>query len=115
MGTLRRVQAPALSPTDPAWGGRERQEGATGPLGDIVAHLVATTPLPPATCRRIVEEVVDQLSETAEQLLRRRHREMQAAGLTNAEILPRLAAEVAARPVLAPPLTERQIRRVIYG
>lgn len=87
----------------------------TDPLADVVAHLVRTTPLSPEMSRRVVEEVVDQLGETAEQVLRRRHRELQARGLANAEIFPRLAEELAARPVAAPPLSERQIRRAIYG
>ena len=85
------------------------------PLADVVEHLVRTTPLSPETIRRVVEEVVDHLHEPVEALLRRRHRELQARGLANAEIFPRLAAELAARPVAAPPLTERQIRRAIYG
>jgi len=84
-------------------------------LGDVVAHLVRTTPLSPEMSRRVVEEVVDHLREPAEARLRRRHRELQARGLANAEIFPLLAAELAARPVAAPPLTERQIRRAIYG
>ncbi len=87
----------------------------TDPLADVVAHLVRTTPLSAEVSRRIVEEVVDLLSESVEALLRRRHRELQARGLANAEIFPLLAAEVAARPVAAPALSERQIRRAIYG
>jgi hypothetical protein len=84
-------------------------------LDEVVAHLVRTTPLGPEMSRRVVEEVVDHLREPVEAVLRRRHRELQARGLANAEIFPRLAAELAARPVAAPPLTERQIRRAIYG
>ena len=82
---------------------------------DVGAHLVRTTPLSPEMSRRVVEEVVDQLREPVEVRLRRRHRELQAQGLANAEIFPRLVDELAARPVAAPPLTERQIRRAIYG
>ncbi|HEX7135728.1 MAG TPA: hypothetical protein VF228_24330 [Iamia sp.] len=85
------------------------------PFDEVVDHLVRTTPLSPEMSRRVVAEVVDHLREPVEALLRRRHRELQARGLANAEIFPRLAAELAARPVAAPPLTERQIRRAIYG
>ena len=85
------------------------------PFAELVAHLARTTPLGVETIRRVVAEVLAYLDEPVEDLLRRRHRELQARGLANAEIFPRLAAEVAARPVAAPPLTERQIRRAIYG
>jgi hypothetical protein len=85
------------------------------PFADVVDRLVRSTPLSPEMSRRVVEEVVDHLREPVEALLRRRHRELQARGLANAEIFPLLVAEVAARPVAAPPLTERQIRRAIYG
>jgi hypothetical protein len=47
--------------------------------------------------------------------VRRRHRELQAAGRTNAEIFGRIAAELAGRPVAAPALSERQLRRIVYG
>ncbi len=87
----------------------------TDPLADVVAHLTRTTPLGPEMSRRIVEEVVAFLDEPVEALVRRRHRELQARGLANAEIYRRIAAELAARPVAAPVLSERQIRRAIYG
>lgn len=85
------------------------------PHADLVAHLARTTPLGAEMSRRVVAEVLAYLDEPVEALLRRRHRELQARGLANAEIFPRLAAELASRPVAAPPLTERQIRRAIYG
>ena len=85
------------------------------PLADVVAHLVRTTPLSPAMCERVVAEVVTAVSEPVDDLLRRRHRELQAEGLTNPAIFERLAHELAHRPVAAPVLTERQIRRAIYG
>jgi hypothetical protein len=82
---------------------------------ELVGHLVRTTALPPDAARRVVEEVVAYFGEPTEAFVRRRHRELQAAGLVNADIFRRIAAELAARPVAAPELTERQIRRVIYG
>lgn len=85
------------------------------PLADLVAHLTRTTPLGPEMSRRVVEEVVAHLDEPVEALVRRRHRELQARGLANAEIYRRIVAEVASRPVAAPPLTERQVRRTVYG
>jgi len=47
--------------------------------------------------------------------VRRRHRELQATGLANLAIFDRIADELASRPVAAPPLSPRQIRRIVYG
>ncbi|QXC62531.1 hypothetical protein KSP35_06945 [Aquihabitans sp. G128] len=88
---------------------------APDPIADVVAHLARSTPLRPETCRRIVEEVVAAFQEPVEDLLRRRHRELQAAGLANPAIFALLVQELAQRPVAAPTLTERQVRRHIYG
>lgn len=82
---------------------------------DLVGHLTRTTPLTAAAALRIIEEVVAYLDESAEAFIRRRHRELQAEGLTNLGIFRAIATELATRPVAAPTFTERQIRRVIYG
>ncbi len=82
---------------------------------DLVDHLVRTTQMPPGIARRVVDDVVAYFAEPVEAVIRRRHRELHAAGLANAAIYDRIATELAARPVAAPSLTPRQIRRVIYG
>lgn len=78
-------------------------------------HLARTTALPLPTATRVVEEVVAYFNEPAETFVRRRHRELQRSGLANAEIFDVIAAELEGRPVAAPEMSERQIRRVIYG
>jgi hypothetical protein len=83
--------------------------------GDLVDHLVRTTRLPSGIARRVVDDVVAYFGEPVEALVRRRHRELQAAGRSNAEIFDRIAAELAARPVAAPELSARQLRRIVYG
>jgi hypothetical protein len=87
----------------------------SGQWDELIGHLALTTALPVGMARRVVEEVVAYCSEPAEAFIRRRHRELQSQGTPNAEIFPRLVAEVSNRPVAAPPFTERQIRRTIYG
>ena len=87
----------------------------SGQWDELIGHLAQTTALPVGMARRVVEEVVAYCSEPVEDFIRRRHRELQAQGSSNAEIFPRLVAELSRRPVGAPPLTERQIRRTIYG
>jgi hypothetical protein len=87
----------------------------SGQWDELIGHLAQTTALPVGMARRVVEEVVAYCSEPAEAFIRRRHRELQSQGSPNAEIFPLLVAEVSRRPVAAPPFTERQIRRTIYG
>jgi hypothetical protein len=83
--------------------------------GDLVDHLVRTTRLPAGIARRVVDDVVAYFGEPVEALVRRRHRELQAAGRSNAEIFDRIAAELDARLVAAPQLSARQLRRIVYG
>jgi hypothetical protein len=53
--------------------------------------------------------------ETAEDFVRRRHGELQREGLRNEAIYRRLAAEAAEGRFRSPPLSLRQVRRIIYG
>lgn len=64
---------------------------------------------------RLVEDLVDHWSETIEDFVRRRHRELQHQGLAVRRIYPLLTAELRARPFAARPRSERQIRRILYG
>ena len=47
--------------------------------------------------------------------MRRRHAELKTHGVRNPEIFARLAEELAHRVVAAPALSERQLRRIVYG
>lgn len=86
-----------------------------GVVDELVDHLVTTTAMPPGLAARVVAEVVHYFSETVEAFVRRRHRELQATGMTNPAIFARLADELGSRRFMAPELTERQLRRTIYG
>lgn len=81
----------------------------------LVRHVAGSTGLPPAVAERVVADVVAYFRETAEDYVRRRHGELQRRGRRNAEIWPVLLAEVAERPFGAGELTERQLRRIVYG
>nr|WP_030454026.1 hypothetical protein [Herbidospora cretacea] len=85
------------------------------PYDDLIAHLMRTTSLGPGEAARVVADVLGYFSETAEAYVRRRHAEMRARGLGNDEIFRRVAAELPARRVAAPELSQRQLRRIIYG
>ena len=81
----------------------------------LIAHLVATTGLPESEVVRIVGDVLAFHAESVETLVRRRHAELKTYGAKNDQIFPLLAAELQARVVAAPALTERQLRRIVYG
>ena len=82
---------------------------------DLIDHLGHTHGLRPPEARRLVEEVVSFYGETAEAFIARRHRELQAEGLRNRAIYARVAAELEGWRFRAPRLSERQIRRIVYG
>ena len=70
----------------------------------------------PAQAERVVAEVIAYLSETPEDYVRRRHLQIkQDQGLANAQIFNRIEAEMTQLVFAAPALTQRQIRRIIYG
>jgi hypothetical protein len=82
---------------------------------DLVAHLVRSTPLTPNEAARVVAEVVAYYGEAVPDYVRRRHAELKRRGLTNDRIFDEIAAELTARRFAAPPLSTRQLRRLVYG
>ncbi|MCF4119688.1 hypothetical protein L1785_21010 [Antribacter sp. KLBMP9083] len=82
---------------------------------DLVAHVVSTTGMTPAEAARVIGDVVAYYATPVEEVVRRRHAELQTYGAKNPEIFARIAAELEDRVVAAPVLTERQLRRMIYG
>ncbi len=81
----------------------------------LVRHLAQSTGLTEAEAARVVDDVVAFYAEPVEQYVRRRHAELKTYGARNPEIFAELARELAERVVAAPPLTERQLRRLVYG
>ncbi|MFD7899607.1 hypothetical protein [Streptomyces sp. NPDC059743] len=82
---------------------------------DLIDHLVRSTALRRGEAARVVLDVLAYFDETTEEFVRRRHREIQASGGTNAEIFERIAAELPHRAVAPPELSLRQLRRIVYG
>ena len=82
----------------------------------IVDFLSETSGLPHNICRRIALDVLAQYEDTLEEFVQRRHRELKhQRGFTNEVIYPQILSEAANRRFAAPTLSERQIRRIIYG
>ena len=85
------------------------------PHADLVAHLVRSTPLSEGEADRVVAEVLAWFAEPVADYVRRRHRELAARGLTNDRIFAAITIELPERLFPAPPLSSRQLRRLVYG
>ncbi len=81
----------------------------------LLEHLERTTRLDRAEAERLVVEVLDYFSEPLRTFVVRRHGELRAEGHKNPEIFSRIGSEARARRFAAPALSERQIRRMVYG
>ena len=88
---------------------------AISPIDDLLDHLVRTTALSRDQAAGIVAEVLTYFNEPLETFVRRRHRELQADGMANAAIYLRISHDLKFWRIAAPPTSERQIRRIIYG
>ena len=85
------------------------------PDRELVDRIAASTGLSPAEASRVVQDVVAFHAETVEAYVRRRHADLKTYGAKNDEIFARLTVELEGRVVAAPALTERQLRRIVYG
>ena len=86
------------------------------PDPDLVTRIAASTGLTAAEAARVIEDVVAFHAEPVEDYVRRRHAHLKTYGARNAEIFARIArgaAPTGSSP--RPTLTERQLRRLIYG
>jgi hypothetical protein len=83
--------------------------------GDLVERIVASTDLSPAEANRVVEDVLAWYAEPLLDYVRRRHAQLRLQGVRNPEIYRLLGAEIRRRPFAAPEVSERQLRRYIYG
>jgi hypothetical protein len=82
---------------------------------DLIEHIQRISSLDAAKTRQLVEEVLSFYQEGVEQYITRRHGELQFQGLANSQIYNVISQELAQRCFAAPTLSERQIRRIIYG
>jgi uncharacterized membrane protein len=100
-------------------GTRHRHDVAvpTPPIVDpaLVDHLVTSTGLSASEAERVVQDVLAFHAEPVADYVRRRHAQLKTYGARNDEIFARIAGELAGRVVAAPPLSERQLRRLVYG
>jgi hypothetical protein len=85
------------------------------PETELVSRVADSTGLSASEAARVVADVVAYYAEPAEVFVRRRHGWLKTQGMRNPEIFAQIHRELVGRVVAAPDLTERQIRRIIYG
>jgi hypothetical protein len=82
---------------------------------DLIARVAGSTGLSEAESARVIGDVLAHYAEPVDEFVRRRHASLQLHGVRTPEIYRTIAAELAQRLVAAPALSERQLRRIIYG
>jgi len=82
---------------------------------DLARYLMASTGLPLPTAARVIADVATYFNETIEEFVRRRHAELRQRQHKNDDIWPLITAELGQRRFAAPGLSERQLRRMVYG
>jgi hypothetical protein len=101
-------------PRDPRGPRDPGNQGGSFPQ-DLARYLAASTGLPLPTAVRVVADVATYFNETVEEFVCRRHAELKHRQHKNDEIWPLIAAELGQRRFAAPGLSERQLRRMVYG
>ena len=81
----------------------------------LVEHICRSTGLSPSRAQRLLADVNAAMQETIDDFAARRHSELKREGMKNQQIFKQISAEISARTFAAPQLSERQIRRMIYG
>lgn len=81
----------------------------------LTAFFARQYGLDSAVSEQLIDEVCSFYRQTPEQFVRDRHQQLQRAGKPNAEIYQLLARELEQRLFASPTLSDRQIRRIIYG
>ena len=82
---------------------------------ELIDRVAASAGLSPAEAGRVIEDVLAWYREPVEDFVRRRHAHHKLYGRRNPEIFALIADELGGRLVAAPSLTERQLRRIVYG
>jgi hypothetical protein len=78
-------------------------------------HILDTYNISEGDFGRLIEEFLEHFDSTLNDYVRSRHSELQKEGGRNTAIYRVLMREIEDRRFAAGPLTERKIRRIIYG
>ncbi len=80
-----------------------------------MSRVATSTGLSHAEASRVISDVVAYYAETTEDFVRRRHAHLKTYGMRNPDIFSQVASELSRRVVAPQPLSDRQLRRIIYG
>jgi hypothetical protein len=82
---------------------------------DLVRHVARSTGLDEATASRVVADVLAYFGQTVEEYVVERHENLKSRNRKNDEIWPLIMDELRTRRFKADELSERQLRRMVYG
>ena len=82
---------------------------------DLVRHVARSTGLDEATASRVVADVMAYFTQTVEEYVRHRHAHLKSRNRKNDDIWPLILDELSTRRFKAGELSERQLRRIVYG
>ncbi len=82
---------------------------------DLVRHVARSTGLDEATASRVVADVTAYFGQTVQEYVIRRHEDLKSRNRKNDDIWPLIMDELKSRRFRADELSERQLRRMIYG
>jgi hypothetical protein len=82
---------------------------------DLVRHVALSTGLDEATASRVVADVAAYFGQTVEQYVIERHEDLKSRNRRNDDIWPLITEELKTRRFKAGELSERQLRRMVYG
>lgn len=94
---------------------REGQSAHPASSQELIEHLCRSSSLSAEEAHRLVQEILAFYNESVGDFIRRRHHELQKSGLTNAIIYRLIDEEISQHRFIVEPMSERQIRRTIYG
>ena len=82
---------------------------------DLVRHVARSTGLDEATASRVVADVMAYFGQTVGEYVIARHENLKSRNRKNDDIWPLIACELKSRRFKADELSERQLRRMVYG
>ena len=82
---------------------------------ELVRHVARSTGLDEATASRVVADVMAYFGQTVEEYVAERHENLKSRNRKNDEIWPLIMDELKTRRFKAGELSERQLRRMVYG
>lgn len=82
---------------------------------NLKRHLLDNYSIGEHELEMLVDDISEYWNRSVQDFVVQRHGELQRSGYSNADIFSRIEKELPQRRFAAPPLSIRQIRRIIYG